>query len=170
MVGKKLFNLIEQICVYVLVITLGGMCIFIAAQVFYRFILDRPLSWTEEAARHLMIWSAFIGSAIGYRRNAHLGIDILVHYLETRGKRGVRTIRIVIDSLTIILSGLIIHFGISIVQRTMQQHSSALNIPMGYIYAAVPTGFLFIGIFGIERIMNYLRPGDGHGLLNGEET
>ncbi len=154
---KPLFDAIEKICTFILMITLGGMCIFIAAQVVFRFVINKPLSWTEEAARHLMIWSAFIGSAIAYRRKAHLGIEIFSHYLLQRSAAMFKVLKLTISTLTIILSLLIIHFGIQIVFKTMKQLSSALSIPMGFIYAAIPVGFFFILIFTIENVISELK-------------
>ena len=62
---------------------------------------------------------------------------------------------------------MLLYFGFFIVQKTMPQLSSALNIPMGYIYASIPTGFLFIGFFAIEKIVSNIRAGAGQGKAQG---
>ena len=42
------------------------MLVVVTLQVWYRFVLNDPLAWSEELARYLFVWSSFIGSAVGY--------------------------------------------------------------------------------------------------------
>ena len=45
-------------------------------QVFSRFILRAPSSYTEELARFLLIWIGVLGASYAYRTKAHLGLDL----------------------------------------------------------------------------------------------
>ncbi len=46
-------------------------------QVFYRYILNSPLSWSEELSRYLLIWSVFFGLGAVTRDRAHIVIDFI---------------------------------------------------------------------------------------------
>ena len=46
-------------------------------QVFTRFVMRDPSSFTEELATFLLIWIGLLGSAYALRQKAHLGIDVL---------------------------------------------------------------------------------------------
>ncbi len=48
------------------------------AQVFFRYVLNSSLTWSEEVAVYLMIWVVFLGSAILVRRWEHVQIPTLV--------------------------------------------------------------------------------------------
>ncbi len=60
-----------------LALLMAAMVVIISAQVWYRFMLNDPLSWSEEAGRYLFVWISFIGAAAGVRYQVHLGIDLM---------------------------------------------------------------------------------------------
>jgi TRAP-type C4-dicarboxylate transport system permease small subunit len=97
-----------------------------------------------------MIWSALLGAAVAYRRKGHLGMDILVTHLPLHWRRAVE---VILQVLSIGFFGILVVHGIPLVERTMRQFSSAIRIPMGYIYAAIPVGSALILLFAIERLV-----------------
>jgi TRAP-type transport system small permease protein len=146
----KTFDLLDRLLCGVVIMALAAMVVLIASQVAARYLVGIPLYWSEELARHLMIWMFFLGSVIALRRGAHLGIDILVQ------KMGVRP-RAVIQSIVALMLAaffiLMIWQGIELTSRTMVQRASALRYPMGYVYAAVPvSGFLMLMVV-FERLV-----------------
>ncbi|MDQ7829314.1 MAG: TRAP transporter small permease [Armatimonadota bacterium] len=63
--------------------SLGAVLLFaiflvILAQVAFRYVLARPLVWTEEAARYLYIWTCYLGAAMAFRRGTHVRIGAMV--------------------------------------------------------------------------------------------
>jgi len=146
----RAFDLLEGAIKIVMAGLIAGMVVLIATQVCFRYLLNEPLAWTEEVARHLMVWSALLGAAVAYRRKGHLGMDILVMHLPRRWQRRVE---IVLQALTIAFFGLLVIHGIPLVERTMRQLSSAIRIPMGYIYMSIPVGSALILLFAIERLI-----------------
>jgi TRAP-type C4-dicarboxylate transport system permease small subunit len=97
-----------------------------------------------------MIWSALLGAAVAYRRKGHLGMDILVMHLPHHWQRAVE---VTLQVLSIGFFGVLVIHGIPLVERTMRQLSSAIRIPMGYIYAAIPIGSALILLFAIEKLV-----------------
>ena len=47
------------------------------AQVFFRFVLDSPLVWSEEVVRILLVWMTFVGAAVVFWDGRHLTVDVL---------------------------------------------------------------------------------------------
>ena len=114
-------------------------------QVFTRFIMRDPSSFTEETATFLLIWIGLLGSAYALRQKAHLGIDVLTIKMSPK----LRLIwEFVIYTVVIIFAALVLVWGgIRLVNITLylNQISAALRIKMGYVYSVVPiTGFLMI--------------------------
>ncbi len=146
----SVFDVLELASKVATAVLIAGMVILIAAQVGFRYILNQPLAWSEEVARHLMIWAALFGAAVAYRRKGHLGMDILVSWLD-------RTWQARVDGLLQVLSigffGLLVVHGMPLVERTMRQFSSAIRIPMGYVYSAIPVGAALIVLFALERLI-----------------
>ena len=65
-------------------IALALMVAIILAQVFWRYALDAPLSWPEEAARGLMIWSMALIAPTAWRYGGFVSIDLVPDALPPR--------------------------------------------------------------------------------------
>ena len=52
-----------------------AMAMIVAVQVFFRYVLNHSLFWSEELARYLLVWLTFLGASVAYYRGAHPGID-----------------------------------------------------------------------------------------------
>lgn len=74
----------DRIALVMCCLLLSAMVVLIGAQVVARYLIGSTLPWTEEVARHLMIWMLFIGIAPAYRRGAHLGVDFMPDRLSNR--------------------------------------------------------------------------------------
>ena len=59
---------------------------------FWRYVLNDPILWTEEAARYLMIWMALIAASISMKRREHVSMNLLINPLPAVIKRIVGTL------------------------------------------------------------------------------
>jgi TRAP-type C4-dicarboxylate transport system permease small subunit len=143
-------DVVEKSIKVIMAALIAAMVVLIASQVGFRYVLNEPLAWTEEVARHLMVWAGLLGAAVAYRRKGHLGMDILVMHLSRPWRRGVEMI---LQVLAIGFFGILVIHGIPLVEHTMRQFSSAIRIPMGYIYASIPAGAALILLFATEGIV-----------------
>ncbi|MBD3289326.1 TRAP transporter small permease subunit [candidate division KSB1 bacterium] len=138
-------SIVELILKWILTILMSALVIDVIWQVFSRFILNNPSSYTEELATFLLIWVALLGSAYALKKKAHLGIDLMTNYLKTKNRA---VFEIIISFLVItIVTAVFIIGGIRLVYITLKlnQTSPALQIKMGYIYLAMPlAGFLMM--------------------------
>jgi len=141
----KITTLITRILSISLIILMVGMVLDVCWQVFTRFILQDPSSYTEELAGFLLIWIGLLGSSYALYTKSHLGIDIITSKL-TGFKKQLSQLMIhfivILFALFILVIG-----GIRLVNitLTLNQISPALGIPMGYIYLVLPlTGLLMI--------------------------
>jgi TRAP-type transport system small permease protein len=133
----RLTALVDTLLVVVCCALLAVMAGLVGAQVVARHLAGGALHWTEELARHLMIWMLFLGAALALRRGAHLGIDALVERMRPRMQA---CIRLLVALILVGFALLMVQQGIVLSQRTMGQRSSGLGYPMGYVYLAVPVG------------------------------
>ena len=70
-------NLEKMICT----VTLALMSAIIVAQVFFRYVLNNSLSWSEELARYLFIWTIYIGISYGVKMDKHVAVDAVYSYM-----------------------------------------------------------------------------------------
>ncbi|MEM0900843.1 MAG: TRAP transporter small permease subunit [Pseudomonadota bacterium] len=58
-------------------VLMAAMVAVILAQVFYRYVLNDPLSWPEEASLSLMIWMMALMAPTAYRWGGFVAIDMV---------------------------------------------------------------------------------------------
>lgn len=145
----KWFNrLLEITCLLLLVLLLFCVC----WQVFSRYVFSVPSTVTDELARFTFIWLALLGSAYAFGHKSHLSLDWLKSFLSVKNDF---FIGIFIDITVILFAFIAMVFGgISLISYTLAsgQVSPALNIPMGYVYFAVPISGLFIVFYSLINI------------------
>lgn len=116
---------------------MGTMVIVVAMQIFARYVLGDSLSWTDEMARFLMVWITFLFAGISFRRGEMIAVEILSQKLPKLA----RLFLMIAGALaSILLFGLLAWFGYSYAEWNMIQVSSALQLPLYYVYLAVPVG------------------------------
>lgn len=111
------------------------------------------IRWSEEAAIYLLLWSSMLGSAAAFGAKGHLGVDYLVGKLHPDAQRIAEIIAYIVSgvfAMVVMVGG-----GIVLSRETLQagQRSAAMNLPVGWLYAAVPLAGLFFSLFAIERLI-----------------
>lgn len=155
---KKVLNVIDDIVKYFLVLLVATISILGMYQVVGRLLGHVP-AWVEEMIRFLFVWASCVGAAIGVKEHIHIGIDVLTNLLPKLGQRIVAMI------VQVILCGFdvfLIKFGVNLVNQTMKQPSAGLQIPMGYVYWAIPV-LGGLGIFYSVREIVRLAKGEAKG-------
>lgn len=112
------------------------MTVIVFAQVFFRYVLNAPLSWPEETARMLIIWMTFVGAYMALREHRHIGFNLVV-------KKFPRTARfwIEVGVLISILAFLavVIREGAYFAQRSFNIRMPYTRISVGwFVYSAFP--------------------------------
>nr|WP_163501924.1 TRAP transporter small permease [Halomonas socia] len=117
-------------------------------QVFTRFILGNPASWSEILARGLIIWSMFLVSAAAFWHGAMIAIGLFISrlpaHLRIHGQR-------LVCAAVLTLLGLLVWQGYLITVRVSRQQIAMLEISMSWFYAAIPVGCAIAAIAVIAR-------------------
>lgn len=145
---------IDKILGMTLAFIMGVMVINVLWQVFTRFVIGTPSSFTDELARYLMIWVGVLGAAYISGRRMHVAIDLLPTRLN---KEGQTKLKVFINIIVIIfcLTALVIG-GLRLVYitYTLEQYSPALQIPLSLVYLVIPISGLLIIYYKISDILN----------------
>jgi len=131
--GLKLANMTE-IAAAVLLIAVIAMNL---AQVFFRYVLVDPLSWTEETMRYSTTWMVFLAAGPALFRGEHMVINL---FSEVRSDR----LRMLAHRAALVCIGafclLLMWEGYPAAIDNMRQVSPATRIPMTIPYMAIPVG------------------------------
>ena len=117
--------------------------VIVVLQVFFRYVLNSSLSWSEEAARYLFIWAALLGFSSSVEARRLFSFEMVAARLPPAGRRVCAALFAV--AATAFLWVLIVD-GSGLVARTMTQTSPAIGVPMALAYAALPVGGLLIAL------------------------
>lgn len=148
---------VDRVLAAVLVTIMATLVLDVLWQVFTRFVLADPSSYTEELARYLMIWVGLLGAGYAAGKKMHLAVDLLPRKVSGRRARG---LTIVIHSCTLVFALAVLVGGGARLVWTMLylgQTSAGLQLPLGYVYLAVPISGLLIAFYATCDLMTTLR-------------
>lgn len=145
---------VDKILGISLIVIMSVMVVNVLWQVFTRFIVGTPSSFTDELARYLMIWLGILGAAFVSGRNMHVAIDVLP--LRSSNSMQKRLKRIVYLSIIAFALFALVIGGMRLVYITyvLDQHSPALQIPLSVVYFAIPLSGLLIIYYKVSDILN----------------
>ena len=75
---------VDWLTKYVIVAVTVFLFFLVMAQVICNYLLRSGLSWSEELAKLLLAWLAFVGAALATRRFLHIGLGAVVDLLPGR--------------------------------------------------------------------------------------
>jgi TRAP-type C4-dicarboxylate transport system permease small subunit len=137
-----------------LAIIMGVMVINVLWQVFTRFVMGAPSSFTDELARYLMIWVGVLGAAYISGKRMHVAIDLLPSRLNKAGQTKLKTfvnwVIIVFCLAALVIGGLRLVY----ITFTLKQSSPALQIPLAVVYAIIPISGILIIYYKLSDIIN----------------
>ena len=127
-------------------------------QFFTRYALNDSAGWTEEIARYLLIASVFVGAAIGVRKNNHVHVDFLFHWLP----KGVgRALAVIVDLIRILFLGYCTVLTGKLIDKIGSSRMSVVDLPMGLVYAFVLIGFALMTIRALQGALRDWNRGAG---------
>ena len=142
-------RLLDEIIVW---IATGGfivMMLAVIAQVFFRYVVEISVPWTEELARLLFVESMLLGMAVAIRRHEHIVVDFLFNKLPPR----LRNAAGVLFNLTIILLLVLLMRGSwdLLVRNWNAQLVSLPWIRVGYVYLGL---LISLGLMAFYTALN----------------
>ena len=145
---KILDRIVGAICSLIL----GSMVLVLAWQVFSRYALNAPSTYSEEILRYGMIWSSLLGAAFACGRQSHMAIYLLRDMMSGR-------LRTMLNLLTpvafILFSGaVLIAGGLRAVDVAQSQTSPVMQIPMVWVYVAMPVSGALIVIYSVMELID----------------
>lgn len=120
--------------------------------------------WAEEVTRYTSIWMVFVAGALGIRYGVHLHVDLITSRLPPTPRRALRVFTCL---LMLVFEGVLVWYGTMVMLSNMDQQSSSLLFPMGYVYAAIPVGGLLMGFETVRALLQALRTADVRELEGG---
>ena len=106
----------------------------------------------------MILWTVFLGLPVVAKRGGHMAVTALSGRLKGTAAR---TMSIAAYLVGIVFMATMIIQGFEMVQRTSQQFSPAMEIPMSWVYLAIPIGCLFMMLQMVSDLIALLRKKEG---------
>ncbi|MEZ5864596.1 MAG: TRAP transporter small permease [Geminicoccaceae bacterium] len=120
------------------ILLVTGILAVMSIAVFFRYVLNDSLGWSEELARYGLVYVTFLGAALAARRGSHIRVSVLEHFLPPRWRRLLHLLQ---EVLTLAFVFTIAVLAIRISGILHGTKSAAMLLPMSYVYAAIVIGF-----------------------------
>lgn len=150
---QRIYTALNSLIEYFLVTIFGLLVIDVVWQVVSRYVVGQSSSFTEEFARFSLIWlTVLVAAYINGQTEGHLSMDFLLSKLsEKKRKNRQKVIQVFMALFALII---MVIGGGNLVYTTLSlgQTSSALHVPLGYVYAIVPICGVIIIFFSIYNI------------------
>jgi len=126
---------LDRIACGICIVLFVAILLVMVLQVAFRYVLNAPLTWTEELARYLYIWACWLGAPVALRRGNHIAIA----FVSDRIPRGVARIVAVVTQVAalVFLAQLTVQGGI-LTAKSHSVEAITLPIPWSAIYVAAP--------------------------------
>ena len=134
--------------------TFTGMFACVLGQVVCRYFLGDPLTWSDELARYLFVWCAFLGWVIAARRRSHLAIGSLPQRASPRLRA---LLALLAAAAAIAFAAVLAFYGTRIAARNLDVDTTTLFFTMGAVYAIVPLAAIGVGLHARADAVAALR-------------
>jgi len=73
----KIVDKIMRVVEFVVTLMFALSVLLVMAQVFWRYVLGDPITWTNQISRALFIWMTYLGIPVLFNRNILMSFDLL---------------------------------------------------------------------------------------------
>lgn len=135
-------KLLSSLCIVIVAL----MTILVTYQVVVRYLFNSPSMVSEVLSRYLFIWLILFGSAYVFGLKEHMAINFVKQKFTEKTQI---ILDMFIELVTVVFAlSIMIVGGYNSSVRQMWQLDSALQIPVGVIYTAIPiSGILMVFYF-----------------------
>jgi len=133
----------------VIVLTAGGL------QVWFRYMTESSLIWSEELMRYTMLWLVMICGGRAYAAGQFLGMRGLVNILP---QRITRTIDRISGSIMVGFLGVIAYYGALFAWKTRLQLSPTIEISLFWVHVAICVGPAILAVHILLQDVFGLKP------------
>jgi TRAP-type C4-dicarboxylate transport system permease small subunit len=137
--------LLCRVCIVLFMVILVTMML----QIFFRYVLSAPLTWTEELARYLYIWACWLGAPVAMRRGNHVVITVLSERLP---RRLAQVVTLTTQTIALFFLLELVYQGTQLAIRSHTVIAITLPIPWSMIYVAAPVSALLMILETVEAV------------------
>lgn len=143
-----------SLCRVVTVALCAALTAVVAVGVFYRYVLNDALSWSEEVAKFTMVWLTFTGAPLALVAGGHVAIEMLPRLLPRRARH--LLLALVLAAVVATLA-MLVWWGTAFAWNGRTQVAAMLgDVSMAWVFASIPIGSLIMLSIALEQLLRHL--------------
>lgn len=139
------------------VVLFSLMFAVIVCQIVLRYVFNRPLVWTDEAAQYFFVWVSFLGWTMAARKRIHIGINVVLDRLPPTARRALHALWCVAGVGFALVLAIV---GVLIAWRNGDVRMVSIDFAFWPVYLAVPVAALFLIAYAVRDLIQIVRKGD----------
>ena len=148
---KKIETVLDTVMRFLMALAMLTLLVFGTWQIFTRWVLGNPSTFTDELLRYVLIIAGFIGSAYCFYRDEHLALTLITDKAKGPFKLA---LDIFIEICILFFVIYVFIYGGFKLANTATNVSSVMHIPMKSLYMIEPIcGILIV----LARILKYVN-------------
>lgn len=139
------------VCRYLAIVLVAAIAVIVSAAVVFRYGLNNSLSWSEDAAKFLMVWMTFIGAPLGFRHGSHVSCDLLPPGLPASV---LKATRVLVWLIVIFVMVILVRNGWIFAWNGRTQVALTVgDISMFWIFVCMPIGAALMALVALEQLL-----------------
>jgi len=136
---------------------LGGAVIVasLITGVFFRYVVQSALSWTDEVAMFCFSWTVLLAAALLVHESGHVRVELIEACLPPPA---LRLLRALIQVLILVTGAYMVWTGWDFMQMTVGQTAPATRYPIWVRNLALPVAGALIVVFSLLNLRSTLWP------------
>ncbi|MCM0018700.1 MAG: TRAP transporter small permease [Tagaea sp.] len=130
---------------------LAAILFLMLATIVARYVVNAPITWSEEALLIAFVWAIFVGASAAFRHRAHMRVDLLLLYAP-------RWLRLVlaVAGLAVVFAvlGALAHAMLGYAQAIGPNATPLLGFPVRYMLGVVPLAMATSALHLIRHIVD----------------
>jgi TRAP-type C4-dicarboxylate transport system permease small subunit len=130
------------------VVCLAVMLIVMLVNIFFRYVLSKPIFFSDELNNYLFIWMSFLSACFVMGNDGHVRVTAIVSLLPEKAQI---VMKLIMEGCMLVVFSLYIIPSATMLGRL--KLSSMMRVPLKYVYVIMPIAF---GLMGVHIVVNMI--------------
>ncbi|MGB9858427.1 MAG: TRAP transporter small permease [Moorellaceae bacterium] len=150
---KHFTGMLDKIEAVASVVLLSVLSILVFVSALLRY-LGHPINWSDTIAGVLFVWVIYIGADRAFRKDRHMGVDLLIRRLPSKVQA---CLSIIVLLIVLAFLLLIAYVGISLTMANTGRIIEDIPISYSLVTLSVPVGALLMCLTGFGKMIAKIR-------------
>jgi TRAP-type transport system small permease protein len=141
---------LEYLCAGLLLVIVG----LVFSNVVGRYFLHAPIRWSDEVAQFLFLWLSYLGALAALMGGRHYSFPNVINMLPANLRLAAKTVS---DLIVLAMLAILVWGGVVLVDLLHYQRSPAIDLPVYYVYTALPLVSFLMALVIVFQIIARLR-------------